>query len=234
MRCRRLGWGLRAGTGALLWLAVAIGCASEPPPPHVVELREAEEALAVGEAESALERFQRAHELVPNHPDVLRGLALAELRLGRPGAALGWFDQLEQVRAGAFDAELTVARCAALLAAVTDELGRQAWAQALALAEQTPAAAVCRSDQLSRLAIRAHMAEAVQAREANQLASAVDHLEWVLAEQPGHADATLASVDLLLRDGSRDDALRLLSEALAHHPKDARLIEATVDLLAEP
>ena len=61
MRRRGIGWGLR---GALLVMPLGVGCASEPPPPHLAELREAEEELAVGNAESALERFQRANRKV--------------------------------------------------------------------------------------------------------------------------------------------------------------------------
>lgn len=234
MRRCAIGWSPPGGGCALLLLALAASCASEPPPPHQAALREAEAELAMGNAASALAGFLRAHELAPDHPAALGGLALAELQLGRPAAALGWLDQLERIRADAFDAELTAARCDALLAAVSAELDREAWAAAIELAERTPSAVVCRAEPLSTLAIRAHVARAAQAREANQIAAAIDHLAWVLAEQPGHADATLAVVDLLLRDRARDEALRLLSEALAHHPNDERLIEATVDLLAEP
>ena len=234
MRCGATGRSPRGGAHALLLTAVAVACASEPPSPHQAVLREAEAELAVGDAASARAGFLLAQDLAPDDPAALAGLALAELRLDRPAAALGWFDQRERVRADAFDAEMTVARCDALLAAVTAELDRAAWAVAIDLAEQTPSALVCRGEPLSALAIRARVAGAAQARDANQMAAAIEHLERVLAEQPGHPDATLASVELLLGEGAQDQALRLLSEALAHHPKDERLIEATVDLLAEP
>jgi tetratricopeptide (TPR) repeat protein len=197
-------------------------------------VREGREELAVGNVEAARIRFERAHALAPDDPGALRGLALAELRLGRPRAALRWLDRLERVDAHAFDAELTAARCRALEDAVGAELEREAWQEVIALAEQTPAGAVCRSDPLARQAIRAHMEEARREREAGRPDLAVEHLEWVLAEQPGHATATLESVGLLLRDGAREEALRLLSEALAHHPRDDRLIEAMVEVLSGP
>jgi tetratricopeptide (TPR) repeat protein len=234
---RFMGWGWkpggrhRAAPPVICWL---LACASTPLPPHVIETREAEEALAVGDVETALEGFERAHVLAPDDPAALRGLALAELRLGRPAAALDWFDRLGRVDAHAFDAELTGARCRALEAALAADLQSESWARAIERAEQTPAAAVCRSPAIGDLAIRAHLAEAARAREANDLATAVDHLEWVLAERPGHPDASLESAELLQRDGSRDDALRVLSEALAQHPNDPRLIEATVELLSQP
>jgi tetratricopeptide (TPR) repeat protein len=199
-----------------------------------VEVREGREELAVGDPGAALVRFERAHALAPDDPGALRGLALSELELGRPHASLRWFDRLERVDPHALDAELTAARCRALAAAVAAEIERGAWTEAIELAEQTPAGAVCRSPRLAGQAIEAHMAEAARERESGDVDGAVEHLEWVLAEEPGHPDATLQSVDLLLREGAREEALRLLSEALTHHPRDDRLIERTVDLLSDP
>ena len=219
---------------ALLALPLGLACQSEPLPEHLELLREAEEELAVGRAESALELFRRAYDLAPGGEDALRGMALAQLRLGRPVAALALFDELEQRSADAFDAELAAARCEAFLAAVSAAIDEQRWSEAISLATTSPAAAGCRSEQLGDLEIRAHLAEATRALEADDLATSVEHLQRVLADRPGHPGATLARVDLLVRDGARDDALRLISEALAHHPNDERLIEAAVDLLAEP
>jgi tetratricopeptide (TPR) repeat protein len=199
-----------------------------------VEIREGREELAVGDPAAALARFERAHALAPDDPGALRGLALSELELGHAHASLRWFDRLERVDPHALDAELTVARCRALRAAVAAEIEREAWAEAIELVEQTPAGAVCGSAGLASQAIEAHMAEAVRALEAGDLERAVEHLEWVLAEEPGHPDATLQSVELMLREGARGEALRLLSEALAHHPGDGRLVEKMVDVLSDP
>ena len=219
---------------ALLVLLLGLACQSEPLAAHLELLREAEEELAVGQAESALELFRRAYDLAPGDADALRGMALAQLRLGRPVAALAQFDELEERSADAFDAELAAVRCEAFLAAVSAALDEERWSEAIGLAATEPAAAGCSSEQLGDLEIRAHLAEATRALEAEDLARSVEHLQQVLADRPGHPDATLARVDLLVRDGARDDALRLIAEALTHHPNDERLIEAAVDLLAEP
>ena len=196
---------------ALLVLLFGLACQSEPMPAHLELLREAEEELAVGQVESALGLFRSAYDLAPSDADALRGMALAQLRLGRPVAALAHFDELEKRSAGAFDAELAAARCQAFLGAVSVAIEEQRWSAAIGLAEAPPGGG-CRSEQLGDQKVRAHLAEATRALEAGDLAASVDHLEWVLADRPGHPDATLARVDLLVRGGARDDALRLLPE----------------------
>jgi len=219
--------GLRA---ALASVALLVACVGDPPP-HEAALHDGQAELAMGNAGLALAQFELAHQIGPAVPEVLAGLAVANLELDQPATALEWFDRLEEVAPHALDTELTGKRCDALERALEEQIRAFEWASAVELAEQTPAAAVCKSESLSERSIRAHLGAAGQAREGGDHDEAVHHLEWVLAERPGHPDATLASLGWLLQDGQRKAALRLLSEALAQHPKDDRLIEAMVELL---
>ena len=95
-------------------------------------------------------------------------------------------------------------------------------------------ARACESDRLTGIALEVRLAAAERSREAGDFPATRRHLEAVLAAAPGHPEATLESAELSLRDGDRDRAIRLLSEALAHHPADERLIEAAADVLARP
>lgn len=215
-----------------LGLLLAVGCVNLPP--HLIELREAREELAVGNPEAARAGFERVLVVEPGNSDALRGLAESQIALGQPAAALETLDVLAERSPGALDAELRRARCDALLAALESALDAGEPDRAIELAESSAAAQQCASDRLTALDVDARLAAAGAASATGEASAAFDHWSYVLGVRPGDADATLGAAVQLIREGRRDDALELLSEALAQHPKDGRLVELTVDVLAGP
>ena len=66
------------------------------------------------------------------------------------------------------------------------------------------------------------------------LRAAGAHYRRVLEITPGELAATVAWAHRLRDAGDADAALRIVSDALAHHPRSRALIELAVDLLSQP
>ena len=224
----------------LRWAAAVCGalaaCCGGVPPADLVAVQEGEAELAVGDPARALRHFEHALLLDPDNGRARRGLALAELALGRPRRARAQFEALARRDPGLFAPDTWRSACRALREAIVLEVVAAEPPDLLSRAESSPLLAPCRAEAvqgeaLLDLLVRARRAEAERLRALGDVEGALAQLARVLEARPGDPAATLASLPLLLGTERREQALRLLSEALSQHPGNSRLIEAGVELL---
>jgi tetratricopeptide (TPR) repeat protein len=217
--------------GLVAALALGAACASEPPSLAAQgEVALAEDRLADAEA-----AFRAALAERPSDQRALHGMARVARERGEPERALGWLERLEREDPGYARVVAGADHAWALEASATAWLGADppepdaALARVARLDELYPDA---RRDPLLRARALAVAAERARAR--GDLDRAERLYREVLATDPSTPEAPLALGGLLLEQGRTSEAVRVLTEALLHHPDDGRLQRLMVDALGRP
>ncbi len=187
-------------------------------------------ALALWHAGEAEHAYRAALEREPGLAEAQRGLARALTAAGAFEAAVDAFDAL---------AAQHPARFAALATEYCDLLGRAAEAamqgdrpdRAISLARRRRAAP-CVAPARDALLARALQIEAEAALASGLADEAVELHRAAIEADSGDPGIYRTAALGMLAAGRRDEALTLLSEALARHPEDRALHVLTVDVLA--
>jgi tetratricopeptide (TPR) repeat protein len=213
--------------GATLAVALAIGCAD----PGREALDRGDIALALRRATDAEAAYLEALALRPESADAMLGLARAQAADGRYEQALGRYRALAERHPERFEAVHDREYCRVLLATAREHLQHATAEHALARANRGLAEA-CPQPEFAALRDDAKSAQAVALQRAGELErAAVLQLE-VAESDPARVAAWQAAGELFLVIGHKREALRVLSEALRHHPRDPALKELMVDALA--
>lgn len=229
---------LRAGLrllGALGLLALA--CASPAPiAPDVraeERIRDGRDRLVFDGPAAARVAFEDALRWSPGDPRALHGLWEVALAEGDLDRAMGLLEQLEAEQPAYLGEHARRERCATLGRAVGYYLERDRSREALAAAARLERSD-CGHPEASALRASALIAEATRVRSGPNALRAVSFYQEAVEADPSRVDAYRGAGEALLGVGRRDEALALLSDALAHHPDDTALQELMLRALSTP
>lgn len=158
-------------------------------------------SLRAGRPQDAIEHFERAIQIKPDHEAVLNNLAFALLQMGMTNEAVDRLEQVVRIDAKSADAHYNLATVLIRVGRIQDAIGEY---------EQVV--------HLNPDHAEAHYTLGVLSARTGRIQEAVNEFLQTLRLRPDHANAHYAVGVVLANEGQRDEAISHLERAVTLEP----------------